>query len=136
MQRGVGRTPDSVKVSHCVVPDRLRKVDGRPVKSSYRPVDWEEPDDHGQRRRFTRRHVELPARVRVDGRELAAMTENVSPGGAFLRVELPAEAVDVTASIQLPHGRGLFVQAKVRWRRQSPPGVGVEFATFLERPEI
>jgi len=110
-------------------------VDDRRAKSSYRTVDWDDPGEHGQRRRFTRREVELPARVRYDGNEIAATTENVSPGGAFLRVELPAQTVDLMASIQLPHGRGLFVQAKVRWRRQDPPGVGVEFATFLERPE-
>ena len=111
-------------------------MDDRRAKSSYRPVDWDDPGDHAQRRRFTRRQVELPARVRIEGKEISATTENVSPGGAFLRVELPPETVDLMASIQLPHGRGLFIQAKVRWRRQEPPGVGVEFATFLERPEI
>jgi hypothetical protein len=39
------------------------------------------------------------------------------------------------ASIELPQGRGLFVQAKVRWRRANPPGVGIEFSTFLENEE-
>jgi hypothetical protein len=95
-------------------------------------VDWTAPDDFGQRRRFTRRDVQLAARVRVGQAELEATTENISPGGAFLRVKLPEDTVDLLASIDLPHGRGLYVQAKVRWRRASPPGVGIEFATFLE----
>jgi len=95
-------------------------------------VDWEDPDDFGQRRRFTRREVHLPARVRAGGQDLAATTENISPGGAFLRVKLPESTVDLFVSIDLPHGRGLHVQARVCWRRSSPPGVGVQFATFLE----
>ena len=66
------------------------------------------------------------------GHELEATTENISPGGAFLCVELPKEIVDLSASIELPQGRGLHVQAKVRWRRASPPGVGIEFSTFLD----
>jgi hypothetical protein len=93
-------------------------------------VDWQE--DSGQRRRFVRRDVHLPARVRVGGQDLAATTENISPGGAFLRVKLPENTVDLFASIDLPHGRGVHVQARVRWRRSSPPGVGIEFASFLE----
>jgi len=76
--------------------------------------------------------VHLPARVRVGGHDLAATTENISPGGAFLRVKLPENTVDLFASIDLPHGRGVHVQARVRWRRSSPPGVGIEFASFLE----
>jgi hypothetical protein len=95
-------------------------------------VDWQDPDDFGQRRRFTRRDVRLPARVLVAGHELEATTENISPGGAFLCVELPKEIVDLSASIELPQGRGLHVQAKVRWRRASPPGVGIEFSSFLD----
>jgi len=98
-------------------------------------MDWQDPDDYGQRRRFTRRDVQLPARVIAGGRELEATTENISPGGAFLCVELPKETVDLFASIRLPQGRGLHVQAKVRWRRSDPPGVGIEFSTFLEQPE-
>jgi hypothetical protein len=97
-------------------------------------VDWEDPDEFGQRRRHTRRDVQLQASVRVGNQELPATTENISPGGAFLRVELPGDMEDLLASIQLPHGRGLHVHAKVRWRRSNPPGVGVEFATFLADP--
>ena len=66
------------------------------------------------------------------GHELEATTENISPGGAFLCVEVPKEIVDLSASIELPQGRGLHVQAKVRWRRASPPGVGIEFSSFLD----
>jgi hypothetical protein len=98
-------------------------------------VDWQDPDDFGQRRKFTRRDVQLSTRVLVAGQELTATTENISPGGAFLCVELPEETVDLFASIELPQGRGLHVQAKVRWRRASPPGVGIEFSSFLENPE-
>ena len=95
-------------------------------------MDWEDEDEFGQRRRFTRRDVHLPARVRVGSEDLEATTENISPGGAFLRVQLPEDTMDLYASIDLPHGRGLHVQAKVRWRRSSPPGVGVELASFLK----
>ena len=95
-------------------------------------MDWQDPNDFGQRRKFTRRDVRLPARVLVAGQELEATTENISPGGAFLCVELPKETVDLFASIDLPQRRGLHVQAKVRWRRANPPGVGIEFSTFLD----
>jgi hypothetical protein len=95
-------------------------------------IDWQDKDDHGQRRRFARRPVQLPARLRFGSAELSAVTENISPGGAFLNVELPESAKEVVASIGLPHGRDLHVRAKVRWRRQNPPGVGIEFDTFLQ----
>src|SRR5439155_22811252 len=95
-------------------------------------IDWQDNDEHGHRRRFARGPVELPARLRIGREELTAVTENISPGGAFLRVKLPESATEVLASIVLPHGRNLHVRAKVRWRRPGePPGVGVEFETFL-----
>src|SRR5205823_8978436 len=94
-------------------------------------TDWQEMDRHPQRRRHTRRTIRLAARLEVQGRQIAAVAENISPGGAFLRVELPADAGELVASIGLPHGRELKVRAKVRWRRLSPPGAGVEFKTFL-----
>jgi PilZ domain-containing protein len=98
-------------------------------------VDWEDPDHFGQRRKYTRRDVQLQARVLAGGRKLAATTENISPGGAFLRVQLPEDTVDLFASIDLPQGRELHVRARVCWRRANPPGVGVEFATFMGSPE-
>jgi hypothetical protein len=95
-------------------------------------IDWQDNDAHGQRRRFARRPVKLPARLRIGREELNAVTENISPGGAFLRVVLPDSATDVVASLELPHGRDLHVRAKIRWRRRGDvPGVGIEFATFL-----
>jgi hypothetical protein len=95
-------------------------------------VDWQDSDAHEQRRRFARRPVTLPARLRIGREELKAITENISPGGAFLRVALPDWATDMIASIELPHGRDLHIRAKVRWRRRGDvPGVGIEFATFL-----
>ena len=112
----------------------MRKVDGEDRPGSDRGVDWQDPESFGQRRRFTRREVQLQARVRAGERELIATAENISPGGAFLRIEEPVEAEDLLATIQLPHGRGVHVHAKVRWRRSEPPGIGVEFATFLEGP--
>jgi hypothetical protein len=95
-------------------------------------VDGQDPESFGHRRKYMRREVQLQARIRAGKRELIATAENISPGGAFLRVEEPVEGEDLLATIQLPHGRGLHVKAKVRWRRSEPPGVGVEFATFLE----
>jgi len=112
----------------------MRKVDGEDRGASNHLVDWQDPETFGQRRRFTRREVQLQARVRAGERELIATAENISPGGAFLRIEEPVEGEDLFATIQLPHGRGLHVQGKVRWRRSEPPGIGVEFATFLEAP--
>ena len=87
-----------------------------------------------QRRRHRRSRVQLPARIKFERNEVAAVAENISPGGAFLRIEEPVEADDLFATIQLPHGRGVHVHAKVRWRRADPPGIGVEFADFLEGP--
>jgi hypothetical protein len=95
-------------------------------------IDWQDTGDHGQRRRFARRAVELRARLQADGRDLLpAVTENISPGGAFLRVDLPESVGEVLASFDLPHGRALQIRARVRWRRSMPAGVGVEFVTFL-----
>ena len=95
-------------------------------------VDWQDNDEHGHRRRFARRPVQLPARLRIGRQDIPAVTENISPGGAFLRVKLPENTKEVLASINLPHGRNLNVRAKIRWRRPGdPPGVGVEFETFL-----
>src|SRR4051812_10332307 len=95
-------------------------------------MDWQDNDQHGHRRRFARRPVQLPARLRFGRQEVTAMTENISPGGAFLRVKLPENTKEVVASINLPHGRDLHVRAKVRWRRPGePPGIGLEFETFL-----
>ncbi len=95
-------------------------------------IDWQDNDTYAQRRRFARRPVELPARLRVGREEITAVTENISPGGAFLRVKLPESTTEVLASIVLPHGRDLHVRARVRWRRPGePPGVGIEFETFL-----
>ena len=98
-------------------------------------IDWQDNDAHGHRRRFARRPVHLPARLRVGKVELTAVAENISPGGAFLSVALPPTAKEVVASIGLPHGRDLHVRAKVRWRRESPPGVGIEFEAFLTAPQ-
>ena len=98
-------------------------------------IDWQDNDDHGYRRRYARRPVQLPAKLRIGSRELEAVTENISPGGAFLRVKLPPSVDEVIASIGLPHGRSLHVRAKVRWRRHEPPGVGIEFETFLSAPQ-
>ena len=94
-------------------------------------VESHHPAAHAQRRRHKRRPVQLHAVVRLGSKEISALTENISPGGAFLRVNLPETTKDFVARIDLPHGRDLRVRAKVRWRRIEPPGVGVEFETFL-----
>ena len=88
------------------------------------------------RRRFARREVNLLACVRVNGRELGAVAENISPGGAFLRVELPATVEVLEADIQLPHGKALRVRATVRWRSGDPRGVGIRFERFLEPSQL
>jgi hypothetical protein len=95
-------------------------------------------DPFDQRRRYARREVRLPARLRLGNREIVATTENICPGGAFFNVEnveVPEDAEDLVACIDLPHGRGLQVRAKVRWRREAPAGIGVEFAAFLPDPD-
>jgi PilZ domain len=86
-----------------------------------------------QRRRHRRRPVELNARVRFETREITAVAENISPGGAFLRVALPEDAEWLVADIELPEGKRLLVNARVRWRRPEPSGVGIQFYSFLER---
>ena len=93
------------------------------------------PDSDPSRRRHVRRPVELHAKLRVSsGKEMDAFTENISPGGAFLRVVLPPSTKEIVASFDLPHGKELHVRAKVRWRRSEPPGVGISFETFLQGP--
>lgn len=94
-------------------------------------IDWQDRGDHGQRRRFARRPMQIHTRLLVQGKELTAVTENVSPGGAFLRVVLPETVRNLVASFELPHGRTLPVRARVRWRREMPAGIGIEFETFL-----
>ena len=111
----------------------MRCVADRSVMEIGAMIDWQDPGDaHHGRRRFARRPVQLDARLRVGSQELKAVTENISPGGAFLRVVLPESAKEVIATIGLPHGKELHVRAKVRWRRPDPPGVGIEFDTFLQ----
>jgi len=112
----------------------MRKVDENRRATSNRRVEWPDLDPFPRRRKYTRRGVQLEARVRAGARDLIATAENISPGGAFLRVDLPVETEDLVATIHLPHGRGLHVHARIRWRRSEPPGIGVEFATFLEGP--
>ena len=91
-------------------------------------------DQWEQRRRHARRPVQLAATLRVGTKEVVATTENISPGGAFLRVKLPETTKELVATIGLPHGKDLHVRAKVRWRRDDPPGVGVSFETFMRGP--
>ena len=92
--------------------------------------------DGKARRQFARRSVNLLASVRVHGLALRAVAENISPGGAFLRMELP-ETVDVLeADIILPHGKELHVRATVRWRCGDPRGVGIQFERFLEPAQL
>ena len=79
------------------------------VAASNRLVEWQDLDSVRRRRKYTRRGVQLDARVRTGARDLLATAENISPGGAFLRVDLPVETEDLVATIHLPHGRGLHV---------------------------
>src|SRR5438045_8794252 len=112
----------------------MRKVDEYRRAASNRRVDWQDLDSVRQRRKYTRRGVQLDARVRTGARDLLATAENISPGGAFLRVDLPVETEDLVATIHLPHGRGLYVRAKVRCRRAAPPGIGIDFAGSVGGP--
>src|SRR5690349_21921711 len=86
-----------------------------------------------QRRRHKRSRVQLAARIKFERSEVAAVAENISPGGAFLRVSLHDGAEWLVAEIDLPVGQTVSGKAHVRWRRHSPAGVGVEFHSFLER---
>jgi len=95
-------------------------------------MDFSDPSTQ-QRRRHRRRPVELKARIRFDAGEITAVAENISPGGAFLRVALPDEAEWLVADIELPEGKRLLVNARIRWRRSEPSGVGIQFYSFLER---
>src|SRR2546426_6679629 len=112
----------------------MRKVEETGRATSNRRVEGPDLAPFPGPRRSPRRGVQLEARVRAGARDLIATAENISPGGAFLRVDLPVETEDLVATIHLPHGRGLHVHARIRWRRSEPPGIGVEFATFLEGP--
>ena len=67
-------------------------------------------------------------RVRLGVHEIKAVAENISPGGAFLRVSLPEGARRLLAVIDLPHGKRLSVEARVCWHRAD--GVGIQFESF------
>ncbi len=64
------------------------------------------------------------------------MAENISPGGAFLRMELPETIEVLEAAIVLPHGKELHIRATVRWRCDEPRGVGIQFERFLETAQL
>ena len=97
-------------------------------------MDPWEPDPFDRRRRYARREVHLHARLRLGESELDAIAENICPGGAFFRVQVPQDVGDLVAAIELPQGRDLHVHANVRWRREEPAGIGVEFDTFFADP--
>ncbi|HZR08374.1 MAG TPA: PilZ domain-containing protein [Myxococcales bacterium] len=109
-------------------------MDGIPRHAEMVFVDPWGADPFDTRRKYARRDVRLPARLRLGDQEIVATTENICPGGAFFNVQVPESASDLVAVIDLPHGRGLHVRARVRWRREAPAGIGVEFATFLPDP--
>lgn len=73
----------------------------------------------------------LRATVHAGGRSIDAVAQDISPGGAFLRCDLPDGLPRVVATIALPNGRELNVFARVCWRGGSRGGVGVEFNRFL-----
>jgi len=96
------------------------------------PMDFADPS-RDQRRRHRRSPVQLSARIKFERSEVPAIAENISPGGAFLRAALPDGAEWLVAEIDLADGKTVSVKAHVRWRRHDPPGVGVQFHSFLER---
>src|SRR4051794_41481386 len=93
-------------------------------------MDWQELEASIQRRRHSRREVRLPAQLTWHGQQFHAQTENISPGGALLSIQLPPGATEVVARIGLRTGRAVRVRAKVMWQRQSPPAVGIQFTSF------
>ena len=44
-----------------------------------------------------------------------------------------SDAEWLVADIELAEGKRLLVNARVRWRRSEPDGVGIQFYSFLER---
>ena len=104
----------------------------QPQREILDPMDSSEEEQAG-RRRHVRKPVQLVAVVRVGTQTVRAVAENISPGGAFLCIDLPPEQTELLASIALPHGKEVYVLARVRWRRKHPaPGVGISFDEFLE----
>lgn len=95
------------------------------------------PQEGRERRRHRRTPVNLPATIHAGGRAIAAVAQDISPGGAFLRCALPGQFPRVIATFALPNGRELGVSARICWRRSDPlqPGIGVQFDRFLEAPE-
>jgi hypothetical protein len=95
------------------------------------------PLERPERRKHLRTPVSLPATVHVGGRAIAAIAKDISPGGAFLRCELPGQFPRVIATIALPNGRDLGFSARICWRRSDPrePGIGVQFDRFLDALE-
>ena len=88
-----------------------------------------------ERRKHLRRPVHLPATILTGGQVIAAVAEDISPGGAFLRCEQGGAFPRLVASVGLPNGRELNVFARVCWRRREPAGIGIRFDRFLEQPE-
>lgn len=90
------------------------------------------PDPTG-RRRFMRTNVSLPVELHHAGADVEGQTENLSPGGVFVRTTLAcAEGETIELSIQLPNSAHITAHGTVRWVRAAqgasvPAGLGIEF---------
>jgi hypothetical protein len=86
-----------------------------------------------RRRAHERYNCEVNVTVIHEGREIAAMADNVSIGGMFLcsEMSLPLGA-EVLVRFDVPIGKvGIDTNAVVRWHK--PSGFGVQFSSLRAR---
>lgn len=90
------------------------------------------PDPTG-RRKFMRTNVELPVQFLHTESPRQGLTENLSPGGVFVRSDWSCEVGQVVhLTIRLPNASRITAHGIVRWVRPSKPenpkpGMGIEF---------
>jgi hypothetical protein len=99
------------------------------------------------KRTHRRLAAQWTVRLGVDGRTARGATENVSPAGAMLHVDMdpmPAAGQGVDLAFELPNGDAFDAQARIMWVSEILPGVlgvqiddapGSRFAAAVEALE-
>ncbi len=117
------------------------QTDSTDLPPSSRSGHKHDPEAHPQlacldptgRRKFVRTNIELAVELCIEGQSFAASTENLSPGGVFVRTDQSlqvGETVDLL--IVMPNRSQITAHGVVRWVRSAAlvpagAGVGIQF---------